>query len=40
MVSNRNTCQKCRFLNPFEFLLLHEILPKDVWNKAAANLFV
>ena len=38
-ISNSNACQKYRNLNPPEPLLSHEI-PKDVWDKAATNLFV
>ena len=39
MISNCNSCQKYRNLNPREPLLSHEI-PKDVWNKVATDLFV
>ena len=38
-LSNCNACQKYRNLNPCEPRLLHE-KPKDVWKKAASDLFV
>ena len=39
MISNCNTCQKYRNLNPREPLLSHEI-SKVLWNKVATDLFV
>ena len=39
LISNCNTYQKYRILNPLEPLLSHKIL-EDVWKKVATDLFV